>query len=247
MKNLPALPVVDPANLGPAMQALSPLQRGFVLAKVYYGLDDRNAARAAGYAESFSRHHAHEVAHRADVQAAILECGKALLRGEGAKSIRTMVEIRDNAMIKPETRLKAAIEIANRSGFHITTEHHEHVHQHLSEAETDRRILALAAELGLPPEQSKLMLIAPADFERNAEGVFVAPSLPRNRPNPATIDDPRLAAKRAAYARRKDMTPDEREADKRRIQAERSERMKRERAEFEALAEVPTPEGDDDD
>jgi hypothetical protein len=242
-KTIPALPnLPDVADLGPAMSALTPLERGFVIAKVYYGLDNSNACRAAGYAESTATDRAYEISHREDVQAAILEVGKALLRGEGARSILTMVKIRDDERVRPDVRLRAAEMIANRSGFHVSTEHHEHFHHHVSEAEMDRRILALAAELGMSPEDSRKMLIAPADMQKNAEGVFeIAPVEPRE---PST--DPRQVAKRATRQRRAGMTPEEIEADKQRIQAERSEQMRRERAEHEAAraGDELTPEPD---
>lgn len=228
---LPNLPQLDAADLGPAMQALTPMRRNFVVAKVYFGLSDAEGARAAGYAESVAGHMAHEISHREDVQAAILEVGKGLLRSEGARSILTMVKIRDDDTVRPDVRLRAAEMIANRSGFHVTTEHHEHVHQHLNEAEQDKRILALAAELGFSPDEAKRMLIAPSDFTKNAEGVFeLAPAAPRPEPSP----EPHLLAKRETRLRRAGMTPDEIDADKQRIQAERSARMKRERAEHEA-------------
>jgi hypothetical protein len=245
MKHIKAIPAPVPAlpdigDFGPAMQALTPLQRGYVIATVYYGLNHSDAARAAGYSEVFARTQAYTLGHHQGVQDAILEVGRALLRGEGARSFKTVVDIRDDASVRADTRLKAAEMIMNRSGFHLVTEHHEHTHRHLSDAEMDKRILALCAELNMSPEEAQKMLIAPADMERNAEGVFeIIPPPPRPEPSP----DPRLAAKRATYARRRDMTPEEIEADKQRIQAERSARMKRERAEFDAAraGEVLTP------
>ena len=228
---LPILPEYDVADLGPAMQALTPLRRNWVLAKVFLALDDTNAARAAGYTEKTARHHAYEIAHREDIQAAILEVGKALLRGEGARSIRTMVAIRDDKMVRADTRLKAAEMIANRAGFHVSTEHHVHTHAHLSDAQMDKRILALAAELGMAPDQAQKMLIAPADMEQNAEGVFeLVVEQPPSEPSP-----------RATRQRRAGMTLDQIEADKQRLRAERAERMSRERRAADA-ARVVTPD-----
>jgi len=231
----PILPEYDVAALGPAMQALTPLRRNWVLAKVFLALDDTKAARAAGYSESTADDRAYEIAQREDVQAAILEVGKALLRGEGARSIRTMVAIRDDKTVRADTRLKAAEMIANRAGFHVSTEHHEHVHTHLSDQQMDKRILALAAELGMAPDQAQKMLIAPADMEQNAEGVFelvVEQSPSEPSPNPV---------KRATRQRRAGMSPEAIEADKQAVRIERSERMSRERRAADA-ARVVTPD-----
>jgi hypothetical protein len=220
---------IDVTALGLAMQALTPHRRGFVLAKVYGGMNDKDACLAAGYARTVAEHQQHTISGREDVQAAILEEGRKLMRREGPRSILTLVAIRDSDA-KPADRIKAATELLNRSGFHAVSEHHDHQHVHQSEAELDRRILALAAELGMTPEQAKLMLIAPADMERNAEGVFeLAPPAPRE-----LSTDPRAVGQRAARARRKNMTPEEVAADKQRVENERVDRLRRERAEHEA-------------
>lgn len=230
MSKLPALPEIDVASLGPAMAALTPLQRSYVTAKVFLGLEDSNAARAAGYAESVAGHMAHEIARREDVQAAILEEGRKLMRTQGPKSILALVEIRDDKTAKGADRIKAAIELLNRSGFHAVSETHQHTHVHMSEAEQDRRILALCADLGMSPDEAKKMLIAPADMQRNADGVFELPAA-----EPAELSaDPRQVAKRETRRRRVDMTLEEIEADKRRVQADRAEQLRRERAEHDA-------------
>ena len=169
---LPAIELGEEADLGPAMRALTPRHRKFVVGKVMYGLSDVDAAQAAGYAEKSAYDHTWRIAQRDDVQAAILEVGKALLRGEGARSIRVMVQLRDNQAVKPEVRLKAAIELANRAGFHAVSESNLNVHHSLSEAEMDRRILALAAEMGMTETEARKMLIAPAEFRKNAAGVY---------------------------------------------------------------------------
>src|SRR5580704_4917942 len=177
------LAVISDDRLGPAMLALNPRMRAFVIGKVQGGLDDTAAARAAGYADD--RKQPWRLAHHEGVQAAILEEGRKLMRAHGPKSILTLVEIRDDKLRDAKDRIKCAIELLNRSGFHVVSEHHQHEHHHLSEAETDRRILALAAELGLPPEQARLMLVAPAEFERNAQGVYeIVESEPPPEPSP---------------------------------------------------------------
>jgi hypothetical protein len=224
MPNTLLLPEIDVAELGPAMAALTPLQRGFVLAKVYLGLNDVEAARAAGYAPSTAKDQAYLIAHNEGVQAAILDASKALLRGgEGARSLRVMIALRDDRTVKADTRLRAAEMIANRAGLHTTTEHHLEVRHHLSEAEMDRRILALAAELGMGPDEAQKMLIAPAEMQCNAAGVFELAEPPHD-PTPAAL------SMRELRRRRTGMTPEEIAADKARVPVERSDRLKREYA-----------------
>ena len=115
---------LDEDDLGPAMRALTPQRRAFVIGKVHSGLTDLAAARAAGFRDP--NRYAWHVAHNEGVQDAILEEGRKLMRSHGPKSILTLVEIRDNTELNAKDRLKAAIELLNRSGFHAVSEHHEH-------------------------------------------------------------------------------------------------------------------------
>jgi hypothetical protein len=170
---LPAPTELDESTLGPAMSALNPQRRLFVIAKVHLGLNDQRAGKFAGYTAITT---AWRVAHSEDVQLAIEEEGKKLLRSQGAASIRTVVEIRDDKRLDARDRLKAAIELMNRAGFHAISESHSVVEHKISESQMDKRILALAAELGMGEEEAKRMLIAPSEFKRNAQGVYVDPS-----------------------------------------------------------------------
>lgn len=189
-------------ELGPAMRALSEKLRAFVTAKVVMGMNDTDAARHAGY--EYPEHHQWRISHREDVQAAILEQSQRLMRSQGPKSILTLCAIRDNPENAARDRIKAATELLNRSGFHQISEHHEHVHQHVSDAEADRRILQLAAELGLDEESARKMLVAPDDMAVNAEGVFeLQPKPPRElSTNPIAVSKRRVRA-------RKKMSPED--------------------------------------
>jgi hypothetical protein len=193
---------------GPAMQALTEKQRGFVIGKVHHGLNDRAAATAAGY--SMATRSFVYVAHHPAVQAAIEEESRKLMRSEGPKSIRTLVEIRDSKEAKAADRIKAATELLNRGGLHARTEHTLSVEHHMTEAEKDKRILALAAELGLPPEMAQKMLIAPAEFEKNSKGVYEVA-----KPEPEPVSPERAVAreKDRRFRARQKMTPEERDAE----------------------------------
>lgn len=238
------LPVAfDEGDFGPAMLALTQMQRLFVIGKVHLGLSDVAAAKAAGYASADD--HAWRVARHEGVQAAILEEGRKLLRSEGPQSIKALIHIRDNPQAGSANQLKAAIELLNRAGFHAVTENHTLVEHRLSEGELDRRILALCAEMGMSPDEAKKMLIAPADMKRNAEGVYEIEQ-------PPLSSAPEAVARRATRRRRKGMTPEEVEADKARIREEKAERGRREYAAHqdleeylgdEELADIPGLEG----
>lgn len=194
---------IDEASLGPAMQACTVGERAFVYGKVHLGLTNPDAGKLAGYSDRSP--HALEVqtsrlAHSERVQAAILEEGQKLMRTEGARSIKVLVQIRDDPAAENKDRIKCATELLNRSGFHAVTETHSHQYSHMSEGEKDARILALCAELGLSPDEAQKMLISPSDMQKNAEGVYeLAPADPAT--DAAVEEAP--APRRSAPRRRK--------------------------------------------
>src|SRR5258706_148469 len=154
---VPLIPVPED-GLGPAMLALSPTMRAWVVAKVTFGCSNAEATRLAGYStrsENAVSVMAHQLAHNERIQAAILEEGSKLMRTEGPKSIRVLVEIRDNKKADDKVRMKAAVELLNRSGFQATTQHLVSVEHSLSDGEKDRRIIALCAELGIGKEEAQ--------------------------------------------------------------------------------------------
>ncbi len=156
--------VVQDADCGPAMLALSPPQRAFVIAKVRHGDNNTEAAKRAGYSggcHDGAKSTGYVLAHREDIVAAIIEESKKVLKSEGPNSVRTLVTLRDDPKVEPRDRIKAAIELMNRGGLSVVNESHVLVEHQLSEVEKDRRILALAAELGLPQVEAQKLLIDP--------------------------------------------------------------------------------------
>jgi hypothetical protein len=218
----------DESALGEAMRALPPAQRCFVHFKVFFGRNNTDAARMAGYSENGVDVAAHRLAHHPGIQAAILEEGQKLLRSQGPKSILTLVEIRDNLQNEAKDRMKAAVELLNRSGFTAVTQHNISVEHSLSEGEKDRRILALAAELGLSPAEAQKMLVSPQDMQRNAQGVYDLPT----EPSPE-LPAEELAQRDRTNERRKTlrhMSPAEKQAAKAAARAEQAERLRQEYA-----------------
>lgn len=111
-------------SLGPAMAALTEKQRGFVFAMISDPLATPTEwARAAGYDEGGSdRVAGHRLSRSAKIEAAANELARAHLSTFGpALGIGVMMMVARNPDHKDQ--LKAAAMLANRTGFHETTEH----------------------------------------------------------------------------------------------------------------------------
>jgi hypothetical protein len=81
-------------------------------------------------------------------------------------AVRVIEGLASNPKVKPETRLKAATELLNRSGLHSTTEHKVTVDRpDMDERQLVRRIAALAQEQGLDPS----MLLGARGYVIDAE------------------------------------------------------------------------------
>ncbi len=237
--------VVPDEGCGPAMLSLSPAQRAFVVAKVHFGCKNAEAARRAGYSKNKpgdAKVTAYRLAHSDEVQAAIIEESRKVISSEGPRSIRTLVEIRDDRAKEPKDRIKAAIELLNRGGLNAVSEHHLTVEHQMTDAEKDRRILALCQELGLPDTAARKMLIAPDAID--AEFTEVPPKTPEEIERAERYARTNEVEKQRI---RRAMSPDELAEHKQETLAERSERMKARYAEAQgAPAPVLSSEGLED-
>jgi phage terminase small subunit len=158
----PLVGEINEAELGPAMRALTPKQRRFVLelqrGPAGYGSAVR-AVKAAGYGTPTSsstalRVEAHRVLHNPRVQDALREVGGKIIRAEAFQSIQTTAEIARNA--KHKDCLKANLALMDRGGFGVETVHHvevahEHRHSIAATPEMLERIRQLALAAGLNP------------------------------------------------------------------------------------------------
>jgi len=116
--------VPDEAHLGPAMLALTPLQRGFVIALVETGgKSDAGAARLAGYGgtDASCWQAGHRLAHNPKVQLAIREEADRRLRAGALLGASALIEIASDIMHKD--RYKAAESLLNRAGLLVETQH----------------------------------------------------------------------------------------------------------------------------
>lgn len=223
------------ADLGPAMLACNPGERAWVFHKIEGGLNNTDAAIAAGYSNS-SRDSAKSagcaIAHRERVQAALLEMSRKLMRTEGPKSIKTLVAIRDDLRVKPEVRAKCATELLSRAGMGAVSESHLTVTHELNEAQMDQRILALAAELGLTEEVARKMLISPADMQKNAS--IVDAEFEDVKPEVSPAEQARRDRNNEYRRKIRAMSPEELAAHKATRRKEKSQAFKARRAACEA-------------
>ena len=92
------------------------------------------------------------LAHDERVQAAILEEGRKLIRDTSAMAIGVIEQIASDPKVDPKDRLKAAVELLNRSGFSAVSEHKVTVEKDLSYEALVERIKVLAAKRGIDPD-----------------------------------------------------------------------------------------------
>jgi hypothetical protein len=237
---VPLIAVPDADDLGPAMAACNIGERAWVIAKIETGANNMECARLAGYSASSDdvlKATGYAIAHRQRVQDALLEMSRKLMRTEGAKSIKTLVAIRDDKAIKPEIRLKASVELLDRAGMNAVSESHLTVTHQLSDAQMDQRILALAAELGLTEDVARKMLISPADLQKNADAIEAEfeEIVPVNPEDQARRDHENELRRKVRA-----MSPDELTAHKAQLRHDQSERSKAKRGAAEAARLLAT-------
>lgn len=139
------------ARLGPCMAALTDLQRQFVLALLQTGCSNAKAAQLAGYAGNADvlKSAGWRLAHDARIQAAIQEEAQKLIRSTAGMAIGVITEIARDPNVEPKDRLKAAVELLNRSGLPSQTEHKITVERvNRTSAEIIAEIRTLAGDLG---------------------------------------------------------------------------------------------------
>jgi len=143
----------DLAKLGPAMSALNERQRAFVYAMLQTGGslgDYTECARMAGYAETTNqslRAQAYKLSHHPGIQAAIAEMADERIRTGAIIGASRLIEIASDPTHKDS--LKASIELLNRSGLLVTTQHKVIVEHDADDLEKIKRIVASAKALGL--------------------------------------------------------------------------------------------------
>ena len=148
---------IDQSQLGPAMQACTPLQQRFVIALLELG--DNNFTRAAAMAGSTAKAEglrvvAHQLAHHPKVLEAIHEEAIARLASAKVLAVSKLIDAMNTA---PEwkDKLKAIDMLLNRAGMHTISETRvsgEVKHLHSNE-DAIAQIEDLAGRLGVDPKK----------------------------------------------------------------------------------------------
>lgn len=166
---------VEENDFGPKMQALTNLQRGFVLAKLQNpNGTDIEAALAAGVTGKTAasvRTSAHYLSHNPKVLEAIKEQAERMLHSGAILAAGVIIEIATDPMHKD--RLKAADRLLGMAGLGIVTEHRVTV-THQSDAEKIAEIKKLTERLGFDKTQTRALLGSAGVVD--AEFVEVAPA-----------------------------------------------------------------------
>src|SRR4051812_48603737 len=163
-----------PEKLGPAMAALNPRQRGFVIAFCTMAEPDAtNAARAAGYVDNGKtgiRVLGHRLLHSENVRQAILEFARNMVGTEGLMvGLQAIMAVARNPQAKDHA--KAALALMNRGGLHEVVERHNTHHIILTEQEKVEEIKQLAQFLGQDPSKFLGTTTIDADFHEVPPGL----------------------------------------------------------------------------
>ena len=167
---MPRVPA-KPDDYGPAMTALNPMQRAFVIA--YCSSPDGDATKAAteaGYSTNTKAINvqASRLLHRADVLAAIRETTLARISSEAPVYVHALAKVAGNVQHKDQ--VKAIGMLLNRGGMPDVREINHNVNVTISRAEKEAEIRQMAEELGMDPEKL-LGTVVEAEFEVVPDGL----------------------------------------------------------------------------
>lgn len=168
--NLPA--TTDGNDFGPAMKALSPQYRAFVLALcTTAGGKAAEAARQAGYVDNHNgsiKVQGMRVKHKPEVQAAIREVCLQRITLDLPVLVDNLFNVATNTQHKDQ--VKAALALINRGGLPDVTERNININVTVSKEEKVAEIRAMAEEMGLDPEKL-LGNISDAEFTEIPAGL----------------------------------------------------------------------------
>jgi hypothetical protein len=142
----------NPGDYGPALKALNPRMRAFVIH--YLAAGGRNASEAyrqAGYlcaSPDSAKANGWKMLHDAKVQAAIVEETRKRITSGGPCAIETLMELMQSPTVSAKDRIRCAELVANRAGLHATSEHRVTVEHTMDSVAMAEKIRQLAADLG---------------------------------------------------------------------------------------------------
>lgn len=163
---------VDNSEWGPAMAALTPLRRAFVIAMLdapllNYSQAYRRATTEDGQQFSTTSNNAvhveaHKLAHNPLVLAAYHEEASKRLQAGALVGASVLIDIAKNEHHKDQ--LSAAKTLLNRIGLHEKTEHKVTVERPTDDIDIKRQIVALAKDLGWSDDELRKALGPNADI-----------------------------------------------------------------------------------
>lgn len=156
---------VPQEELPKAMRELTPEQRRFVEAYASYGGDDKrmaDAAKEAGIPEPQCKQWAACQLRSPRVLAAVRDLADRNIRNGALMAANVLLDIAGDRFHKD--RMKAAVEILNRAGLIVETQHKVTIEDNRSEAEIKQRITELAEKLGVDPKKLLGKNVVDAEF-----------------------------------------------------------------------------------
>lgn len=180
--NLPTV-IAEEENLGPAMRALTPNQRNYVVALVTRkARNNTQAAMMAGYGgtDEATRVAAKILNRNPRVILAIREEADKVIRSAAVLGANVLREMVDDPSVPAGVRRQCANDLLDRSDLQVTTKHEVNV-KHETSDELKREIAEIARRLGQDPskfidgpiiEAQYTEVIAPRTDERSgADGL----------------------------------------------------------------------------
>lgn len=169
---MPAItdPAAEEQSFGPAMLALDPRQRAFVIATFVQPGNATAAARAAGYerqSASAVRVQGHRLMNNPKIGAAILELGRTILQTATPQMVKSLMTLALTSS-NEEIRRKASVNLLDRAGMTaVINVNHQHSHT-LSYDEKLLELERLARLVGLDPARALEGLPAPEPVTTDA-------------------------------------------------------------------------------
>lgn len=168
--------LTETVEYGPAMNALTPIRRGFVIAYCTNGCDATNAAREAGYIDNGTgaiRVTAHRTLHRSDVRAAIREWTIAAVQAKLPIYKQLLDSVAENPQHKDQT--KAILALMDRGGMPAVVERNVNVNVTLTTQEKVQKLRQLLANQGKTEEEIAAQLGSVTDLEIEGEYKDITP------------------------------------------------------------------------
>lgn len=181
----PAIELPPWEELGPKMRALHERERAFVVGLVRNGGNQTKAGFDAGcQTRDAAEKYGWRAAHREDVREAMKEWAQSLLGRGALVGAQALLEIAEDPLHKD--RLKAAVELMNRNGMIVQTQHKVVVEDNRSTAAIVQRVLAMAERLALDPR----MLLEKAGIDPNViDADFEPVALPAPKASDEGLED----------------------------------------------------------